>query len=243
MRILNILVACEESQATTIECRRLGHNAYSCDIEPCSGGHPEWHICNDVLDVINGNTDFFTTDGKVHTIGKWDLIIAHPPCTYLSSVTTRHLSLRCNTAEKVVDRMWKLAKAAVFFMRCYYADCDRVAVENPSGFMSTLFRKPDCMVHPYYFAKSKSDTENYQKKRTCFWLRGLKPLCRTSDLPAPEPLGYTRSGKPINFEEAQGRIAGIQHKGNAAAARSKTFPGIAKAMAEQWTAYILSLEE
>lgn len=223
---MKVLIACEESQRVCAAFRERGHEAYSCDIQECSGGHPEWHICNNVLDIINGNTDFFTTDGKPHTIRRWDLIIAHPPCTYLSAVTTRHLSLRCTQAEKVVERMWKFAKAAVFFMQCYFADCDKVAVENPRGFMSTLFRKPDCMVHPYYFAQSPEDTENYHKKLTCFWLRGLRPLKKTSELPPPEPLGYSKSGKPLNFEE--------KATGNRAKTRSKTFPGIARAMAEQW---------
>lgn len=231
---MKILIACEESQTVCTAFRQRGHEAYSCDVQECSGGHPEWHICGDVLDIINGNTDFTTCDDQRHNVGKWDMVIAHPPCTYLSGVTTRHLSLRCTPAEKVVERMWKLAKAAVFFMRCYYANADRVAVENPSGFMSTLFRKPDCTLHPYYFAESTADIENYHKKRTCLWLRNLPPIERTTQLPPPEPLGYTKSGKPINFEEAHGRIAGIQHGGNDAKARSKTFPAIAQAMAEQW---------
>lgn len=111
---MKILIACEESQTVCIAFRERGHEAYSCDVQECSGGHPEWHICGDVLDIITGNTDFTTCDGQRHNVGKWDMVIAHPPCTYLSGVTTRHLSLRCTPAEKVVERMWKLAKAAVF---------------------------------------------------------------------------------------------------------------------------------
>ena len=137
-------------------------------------------------------------------------------------------------AEKVVQRMWKLASAAVFFMQFALADCEKICVENPLGFMSTLWRKPDQIVYPYYFAESLDDIENYQKKRTCFWLKGLKPLNLTSVLPPPKPKGYTKTGKPINFEEAHGKIAGLQHGGNSAKARSKTFSGIARAMAEQW---------
>lgn len=105
-------------------------------------------------------------DGAAHRVSKWDLVIAHPPCTYLSGVTNRHLSLKCTPPEKVVDRMWKLAKSAVFFMSCYYANADKVVVENPMGFVSTLFRKPDCIVHPYFFAESEEDAENYHKKKT-----------------------------------------------------------------------------
>lgn len=224
--MMKVLVACEESQRTCTEFRRLGHEAYSCDVQECSRGHQEWHIMGDALKVLQGGF-FATMDGTVHYVGKWDLVIAHPPCTYLSAVTTRHLSLKCTSPQKIIDRMWKLAKSAVFFMQCYYANADKVAVENPMGFMSTLFRKPDCTIHPYFFAESQEDTENYHKKRTCFWLRGLKPLERTSKLPEPKPLGYSSSGNPLNFEEmSKGR--------DRAKVRSKTFPGVARAMAEQW---------
>lgn len=232
---MNVLIACEESQAVCIAFRKHGHVAYSCDIQECSGNHPEWHIQGDALSIVNGNCSFQTMDGAMHRIdGSWDLLIAHPPCTYLSTVTTRHLSLKMNPAEKVIDRMWRLAKAAVFFMQFALADCEHIAVENPAGFMSTLWRKPDQTIHPYFFAKGMDDIQNYQKKRTCLWLKGLKPLERTSHLTPPEPFGFTRTGKPINFEEAHGRIKGLDCDANAAKARSKTFPGIAEAMAEQW---------
>lgn len=224
---MKVLVACEESQRVCTAFREIGHEAYSCDIQECSGGHPEWHIHGDVLPLINGNCTFVTMDGISHTIdGKWDLLIAHPPCTYLSAVTTRHLSLKCTPAEKVVERFWKLAESAVFFMQFALADCDKICVENPMGFMSRLWRKPDQTVHPYYFAESSDDIENYHKKRTCFWLKGLKPLERINDIEAPPPLGYSKSGNPLNFEEMA--------TGNRARTRSKTFPGIARAMAEQW---------
>lgn len=144
---MKVLVACEESQRVCAAFRAIGHEAYSCDVQECSGGHPEWHVCSDVLPVLHGG-NFTTMDGADHYVNRWDLVIAHPPCTYLSGVTNRHLSLKCTPPEKVVDRMWKLAKSAVFFMQCYYANADKVAVENPMGFMSTLFRKPDCIVHP-----------------------------------------------------------------------------------------------
>lgn len=228
---MRVLVACEESQRVCTEFRRLGHEAYSCDIIECSGGHPEWHIMQDVLPLLNGNCEFDTMDGQHHVIvGKWDLLIAHPPCTYLSCVTTRHLSLRVTPAEKVVDRFWKLAKSAVFFMQCALSTAKHIVVENPMGFMSTLWRKPDFYVHPYYFAEDEKDAENYEKKRTCFWTKDLPELKRKTMLPAPPPKGYTVSGKPKNFEECA--------TGEMAKERSKTFPGIAKAMAEQWSAYI-----
>ena len=223
---MKVLIACEESQRTGMEFRRLGHEAYSCDIQECSGGHPEWHIHSDVSPILQGG-HFVTGDGATHNVTRWDLVIAHPPCTYLSAVTTRHLSLRCTPPEKVVDRLWQVAKSAVFFMQCYYANADKVAVENPMGFMTRLFRKPDCIVHPYFFATSQDDVENYHKKRTCFWLRGLPSLERTSHLPEPKPIAFSKSGKPLNFEET------VKGK-DRAKLRSKTFPGIAKAMAEQW---------
>lgn len=116
--MLKILIACEESQTVCTEMRRLGHETYSADIQEPSGGHPEWHILGDVLPLINGKCRFTTMDGTTHQIdGKWDLLIAHPPCTYLSSVTTRHLSLKCTPPKKVVERFWKLAESAVFFMQ------------------------------------------------------------------------------------------------------------------------------
>lgn len=222
---MRVLVACEESQTVCKAFREHGHEAYSCDIIEPSGGHPEWHILGDALVAMRGG-QVTTMDGQTHDVGKWDLVIAHPPCTYLSLVTTRHLSLRMNPAERVIDRMWKLAGAAVFFMHCIYANADRVCVENPLGFMSKLYRKPDQTVHPYYFAASVNDADNYEKKRTCFWLRNLPPLQRKTYLPEPEPKGVTVSGKKKYFEECA--------TGNRSKVRSKTFPGIAEAMAEQW---------
>ena len=146
-------------------------------------------------------------------------MIAHPPCTYLTTAGTRSYSLKCTPAEKVIDRMWKMAKAAVFFMRCYYANADRVCVENPVGFMGKLFRKHDQIIHPYY----------------CLWLKGLKPLERISELPKPGPKyicqGEKCKGKAIGW--CEGYTGGNRSRG-----RSKTFPGIARAMAEQWGGHI-----
>jgi hypothetical protein len=168
--------------------------------------------------------------------GKWDLIIAHPPCTYLSNVATRQYSLKCNTAEKVVNRWEERARAAVFFMHFALADCERICVENPVGFMNSSFRKADQIIHPYYFAESISDTENYHEKRTCLWLKGLSPLKCTNQLPKPEPMyicnGEKSKGKKIGWCEGMRNIKGGQAE--RAKARSKTFPGIAKAMADQW---------
>ena len=226
---MRVLVACEESQAVCTAFRKLGHEAYSADLQECSGGHPEWHIMGDVLPLINGNCEFDTVDGSHHAIdGKWDLLIAHPPCTYLSNVCTRGFSLKCEPAEKVVERWKNRAYAAAFFMYFVLADCDRIAVENPVGFMNTAYRKPNQIIDPYMFAKSIDDTENYVTKRTCLWLKGLQPL-KTNDLPRPVlPKRVTKEGKlkSICWEETITT--------DRARNRSKTFPGIAQAMAEQW---------
>ena len=217
--------------------REHGHEAYSADIKECSGGHPEWHIKGDVIPLLNGNCTFITEGGVwKHIYGEWDLLIAHPPCTYLTNCATRSFSLRMTSAEKVVQRWEARCEATIFFMQCALARCSKIAVENPIGFMSH-WRKPDQIINPYQFAKDKDDVENYQMKTTCLWLSGL-PKLKTNNLPKPEPVRryMTKSGKMKNmyFEENHGVINGIKHGGNDATARSKTFSGIAKAMAEQW---------
>ena len=225
---MNVLIACEESQRVCTAFREKGHHAFSCDIQECSGGHPEWHIMGDVLPILNGRCEFETMDGVLHSIpDKWDLIIAHPPCTYLSNVATRHYSLRCTPAEKCVQRWKKRAESAVFFMNFVFADCDKVAVENPVGFMNTAYRKPDQIIHPYMFADDQNDAEQYVTKATCLWLKGLTIL-KTNNLPKPnnaDIYGRMPSGKARTWEDTYSRKANI---------RSKTFKGIAKAMAEQW---------
>lgn len=190
---MKVLVACEESQAVCKAFRERGHEAYSADIQDCSGGHPEWHILGDVTEVLNPTADryfrypffkneqkgisFETMDGQYHQFaGGWDLIIAHPPCTYLSSVTTRHLSLRVTPAEKVVDRMWKVAESAVFFMQIACANCDKIAIKNPVGYMSRLWRKQDQIIHPYFFAKDEKDIANYQKKADVLMAERVKSI-------------------------------------------------------------------
>jgi hypothetical protein len=219
-RKLKVLVGCEESQAVTKEFRRLGHEAYSCDLYPCSGGHPEWHYQSDVTYLLKQD---------------WDLIIAFPPCTYLTSAGTRHYSRRINPEWKVLRREGLRKEGANFFMLFANADCEYVAIENPVGYMSKLYRKPDQIIHPYYFG------DNY-KKRTCVWLKGLPKLKFTNMLPEPEPLyvcqGVLCKGKKIGWAEGiKGTTGGQEGR---AKARSKTFPGIAKAMAEQWSEYILN---
>lgn len=242
---MKLLVCCEESQTVCKAFRELGWEAYSCDIEPNSGGHPEWHIQQDVLPLIDGDCSFKTVDGIEHAInGEWDLLICHPPCTYLTSAGTRHFSPKCNPPEKIKKRELEREYAAEFFMRFVNAKCEHIAIENPVGYMNTHYRKPDQIIHPYYFASSKEDKENFVKKRTCLWLYNL-PLLRYNNIKdKPEPLyicqGDKCKGKAISWCEGIKGTHGGQ-KGRAKA-RSKTFPGIAQAMAEQWTEYLENKE-
>ncbi len=223
---MKILIACEESQTVCKAFREKGHEAYSCDIQAPSGGHPEWHIMGDAVKAIEGGRQI-TMDGVKHDIGRWDMLIAHPPCTYLSNVATRAFSLRATDAEKVVERWKERAYGAVFFMHFALANIERVCIENPVGFMNTAFRKPDQIIDPYMFAENVEDKENYVTKRTCLWLKGLPPLQGTN-LPRPDNaiiFGRMSNGKIKCWEDTYTRSAKV---------RSKTFPGIAKAMAEQW---------
>ena len=222
---MNILVACEESQAVTIELRELGHNAFSCDILECSGGHPEWHIKQDVLSLLNPNEDnciiFKTMDNVVHVIlGRWDMIIAFPPCTYLTVTGNRWFNVE-KYGEKALERIKLREEAHDFFMMFANADCDRIAIENPVGYMNSHYRKPDQIIQPYQFG------DPYEKK-TCLWLKGL-PKLQSTNVVEPPPRQQLKSGKsmPEWYSNAP--------KKNRARIRSKTFPGIAKAMAIQWT--------
>ena len=206
---MQILVACEESQAVTIELRRLGHEAYSCDIQECSGWHPEWHIKGDVLPLLNGDCEFYTMDGERHAIsGRWDMIIAFPPCTDLAVSGARHF------AKKRADG--RQQASIDFFMKFANAHCDRIAIENPVGIMSTHFRKPDQIINPWQFGHPET-------KKTCLWIKNLQPLEETENVYA-----YMMTLP----EKARSRIhwMGSGH----AKERSKTYPGIARAMAEQW---------
>lgn len=232
---MKVLIACEESQAVCKAFRELGHEAYSADIQECSGGHPEWHILGDVLPIIDGNCVFWTCDDKAHDVdGQWDLLIAHPPCTYLSKVATRSHSIKCTPLEKINSRTVERIEAMAFFMKFANADCEHIAIENPVGVMNTAYRKPDQTINPYMFAESENDTENYVTKATCLWLKGL-PTLKSNGLPKPNNekiFGRNPNGKISCWEE---RVTG---GGDRAKNRSKTFPGIAKAMAEQWSKYI-----
>ena len=229
---MNVLIACEESQRVCTAFREKGHNAFSCDILPCSGGHPEWHIQGDVLPILNGRCDVTTADGIQHHIdGKWDLIIAHPPCTYLTVTGNRWLN--CERYGGEAQLRWNNRCIAIcFFLAIAYADCDRIAIENPVGCMSTYYRKPEQIIHPWQFALTE---EEYTEKQTCLWLKGLPQLSPTV-VEKPE-LTYhewtTPSGKKKRQTLWYYNTRCLPHSERALAA-SKTFPGIAKAMAEQW---------
>ena len=210
---MNVLVACEESQQVCKAFRAHGHNAFSCDIQECSGGHPEWHIQGDVLPLLNGNCTFHTADTHTHTqVGKWDLIIAHPPCTDLAVSGARWFP------EK--QRDFRQQKSCVFFMYFALANCNRICIENPVGIMSNVYKKPTQIIHPYEFGHP-------YRKTTCLWLKGL-PKLKPTDIVKPDIKKYTtKDGHTVSFDR-------LGWQTNDPKTRSKTFPGIAKAMAEQW---------
>lgn len=202
---MRVLVACEESQEVCKAFRALGHEAYSCDIEPCSGGHPEWHLQCDALEIIKM---------------RWDLIIAHPPCTYLTNAGNKWF--KAEFKERFPDRENQREAAVQFFMSFWNVDCPRVAIENPQGIMSSRFRKPDQYIEPYMFGDA-------EKKKTGLWLRGLPALTPTEVV------------EPVIIECASGAREPRWHMETMhlppkerSKTRSKTFPGIARAMAEQW---------
>ena len=202
---MRILIACEESQAVCIEMRRLGHEAYSCDIQECSGGHPEWHIKGDALELLKM---------------KWDMIIAHPPCTHLAVSGAAHF------AKKREDG--RQQQGIDFFMKFANANCLRIAIENPIGIMSNEWRKPDQIIQPWWFGDNVG-------KSTCLWLKGL-PMLKPEITVRPTVEYHTWIGKDGRQKRQemwyyQTRCLPHSERGRAA---SKTFPGIARAMAEQW---------
>lgn len=186
---MKILVACEESQAVTKEFRLLGHEAYSCDIEPCSGGHTEWHLQQDVLSLLEQ---------------EWDMIIAFPPCTHLavSGAAWFEQKRKDGRQQQGID----------FFMKFANCKCSKMAIENPVGIMSTIWRKPDQIINPWQFGHAET-------KSTCLWIKGLNKLTPTKivDLPKEKNKRMRLHYLPPSKERSK--------------IRSKTFPGIAKAMA------------
>lgn len=239
---MNVLVACEESQRVCIAFREKGHNAFSCDILSCSGGHPEWHIQCDVLHILNPSFHlvpntfeeitgvyFITMDEKLHFVKQWDLIIAHPPCTFLTVAANKLYNIS-RYGEKALKRLEQRQLAVEFFMQFVYAECKMKAIENPIGVMSTLYRKPDQIIQPYFFGDEV-------RKSTCLWLFNLPPLIptnivdfecihskgRSGGYSGPSWCVRDESGKILKYNDPMVSII-----------RSKTYPGIAKAMAEQW---------
>ena len=215
---LKVLIACEESQRSCFAFRDLGFEAYSCDIQEPSGGGIQWHILGDVLPILHGKCKFKTMDGVEHEIvGKWDLIIAHPPCTHLAVSGARWFK------EGVKPIEWQ-NEAAAFFMKFINADCDHIAVENPVCVMSTRYRKPDQIINPYQFG-------HMEQKKTCLWLKGLPKLVDTNNV-------YEEMMKLPEKERAKVWWMGSNHSKE----RSKTYEGIARAFAKQWGEYLLQEE-
>lgn len=218
---MNILIACEESQRVCIAFRNKGHNAFSCDVIECSGGHPEWHIKQDVLPLLDGNCTFTTCDGSTHTInGKWDLIIGHPPCTYLSVAGAARLYPTKGQID--LDRYQKGLEAKEFFMAIYNADCERICVENPISMRVFEMPKHTQQIQPFEYGHPYS-------KKTRLWLKGLSPLKPTNII--TEGVVSWVNGGSKNADGTRRANNGVSHS---ARERSKTFEGIALAMAEQW---------
>ena len=229
---MNVLVACEESQEVCKAFRARGHRAFSCDIQACGGGHPEWHIQGDCLEVLNPRHQFIpgddwygfkfrTSDGVLHCIdGRWDLLIAHPPCTYLSNAAARWLYAGGKLNQ---DRYQKGLEGKAFFLKFLNVDCQRIAIENPIP--SSVYELPPYtqIIQPYEYGEPWS-------KKTCLWLKGLSPLQPTDIVSDHKPFcssgSYSITHNP--------KYKGASRKGGSQKSRSKTFPGIAKAMAEQW---------
>lgn len=229
---MNVLIACEESQVVCKAFRDRGHNAFSCDIQYCSGGHPEWHIQGDVLKILNPKIvdlgmkniyryiNFVTCDNTFHSIFSWDLIIAHPPCTRLTVAANKYY--KPEYAYKFPNIHMERLNAIKFFMEFTNIDCPKIAIENPIGIMSTIYKKPTQIIQPYQFGEN-------ERKATCLWLKGLQKL---------EP---TKIVEPYIIKHKSGKTDSRLHfetlklpKDERSKIRSKTFDGIAKAMAGQW---------
>lgn len=220
---MKVLVACEESQTVCKAFCKRGHEAYSCDIMECSGGHNEWHIMQDVIPLLNGNCEFETVDGTRHKIeGKWDLIIAHPPCTYLCMSSQKHCNVEVY-GQKAVERIAKRDEAVEFFMQFVNADCNKIAIENPVGVMTRYYRKADQYIQPLQFGHPTT-------KRTGLWLKNLPKLTPTKIVEQE----FHISGTGRKWDKWFWNSSVIQDRAERSRFRSKTFEGIAEAMAEQW---------
>lgn len=222
---MNVLIACEESQRVCIEFRKRGHTAYSCDIIDCSGNHPEWHIKANCLPIIGGGCKFNTVDGKEHSIdGLWDLIIAHPPCTYLTVSGNKWFNENqygINAISRYINRI----DAINFFMNFVFCSAKKIAIENPVGIMSGVYRKPDQIIEPYEFGDPVA-------KKTCLWLKNLPKLVPT-DMVTHTKNSKGMSGPAMFVRGDDGKILRWNDP-QTSVIRSKTYPGIARAFAEQW---------
>lgn len=222
---MKVLIACEESQSECIAFREHGHEAYSCDLQECSGGHPEWHIQGDVLNLLNGGVKFTTCDGELHEVtGRWDLIIAHPPCTYISNAGACRLYPKKGELNK--ERFIDGLKAKAFFMYFYlygWFGCGKICIENPIPSRVYELPKPSQAIQPYEYGHPFT-------KKTYLWEFGLPPLTPTDVV---EPVGpYVCGNSEIwKKQAAKGVVYG---KEKSAKHRSKSFDGISRAMAEQW---------
>jgi len=232
---LKILVACEESQAVTKELRKLGHEAYSCDLLPCSGGHPEWHFNLDVFKVIKEKGGELQNGSKVFLKDKWDMMIAHPPCTYLAvsgaqwyyHPDDRHLPTdKRRPHPKYPNRAKDRELAVKFFIKLWKVDIEKIVIENPIGVISTRLHPPTQIVQPYMFGDEATKT-------TCLWIKNLPKL---------EPTNLVGKGERIHFKSGKSQpkwysdafVKAKSHE-ERRTMRSKTFQGMARAMAEQWT--------
>lgn len=219
---MKVLIACEESQEVCKAFRALGHEAYSCDVQEPSGGHPEWHILGDAIPVLQGG-QVYTMDGQMHDVGRWDLLIAHPPCTYLSNAGAARLFRKiCGESYVLLSRLNLGLDAKEIWKKFYDADIPHIAVENPIP--SSVYRLPKYSqtIQPYEYGHPYS-------KKTCLWLKGLpnlrpteivKPVCSWVSGGSKKADGSPRENVGMPFRDSK--------------QKSKTFPGIAKAMAEQW---------
>lgn len=217
---MKVLVACEESQTVCKAFRERGHEAYSCDIQEPSGGHPEWHIQQDVLPIINGDCEFDTVDRKHHVIkGEWDLLICHPPCTYMSKAGARWMYPKAGVINP--ERLALALEAKNFFMKFANAKCKHIAIENPIPLKVVKLPNPSQVIQPYEYGEPYS-------KATLLWNKNLPNLIPTEILAEHSPWIPSNTGA---FSRGSKGSRGVAHNAKDA---SKTFPGIARAMAEQW---------
>ena len=232
---MKILVACEESQAVTKELRALGHEAYSCDIEECSGGHNEWHILGDIKLVLDPIHGFNTSNGDIHVdINKWDMIIAFPPCTHLAVSGAAHFKKKREDGRQ--------EEAIEFFMKFVNANCDKISVENPVNIIGGDYigKHFPGLVIKYDFKKSTQSIQPYEfgckaRKKTCLWLKGLPKLIPTNivEMGEIDKNGHSVGASSTFARDENGKIISWNDP-RTAKIRSKTFPGIAEAMASQW---------